>query len=730
MAKLEGYCSFNVESDDSDDEKGRSHAHHLRRNSFSDDLQRPREFFVNVGKTKNRILRQEDTDGDERVTIEDKGPKQIDLPSHHTSAGYFRHPIKGNYMISNLLQELALLDSQLPAAHGPPPLRPPKEHAIIRTTQLSENPVDRLNRMIRKYFWPALVRRIDADGLTLICMDPKGRCANKQPRVYVPYKDEFAYEYFQGVAASRQYLNLEVIRLPERITSEYVRELNGRPGILCLDLECVLNDLGESTVIGKPFVVPGGRFNELYGWDSYFIILGLLEDKGNLQNIYLARSIIDNLVYEIEHYGMILNANRTYYLQRSQPPFLTDMALQVHSQLIAWSIAYEEGRVDSPISSILGNLTPSEWLRRIIIAAIQEYRQVWMSEPRFIPALGLSRYCSEVTGVPPETESTHFDSLLTPFMGKYCIVDKSEFITRYNDGRITEPTLDEYFLHDRAVRESGHDTTFRLDGRAARLCTVDLCALLYKYEVDIAHFIKDVCDGQLELPDGSIETSMVWVQAADRRKLLADKFLWNEDRGMYFDYDFIADQQSSYESVTTLWPLWSEMASPQQAARLVQVALPKFEEAGGLVSGTKESLGTGDLTLNRPNRQWDHPFGWAPHQMLAWHGLYAYGFHADARRLAYRWLYMITSAFSDFNGVVPEKFDVVKMSHKVDVEYGNVGTDFKMVPREGFGWMNASYLVGQRYLSLFEKRALGALVHPHSLLRVLNDSVNQFNRVQ
>lgn len=90
-----------------------------------------------------------------------------------------------------------------------------------------------------------------------------------------------------------------------------------------------------------------------------------------------------------------------------------------------------------------------------------------------------------------------------------------------------------------------------------------------------------------------------------------------------------------------------------------------------------------------------------------------YGHEDVARRLAYRWLYTIVKAFVNFNGVVPEKFDVVSMNHKVHVEYGNVGTDFKLIPREGFGWMNSSFKVGLTYLNSSMRRALGALVHPN-----------------
>jgi len=136
---------------------------------------------------------------------------------------------------------------------------------------------------------------------------------------------------------------------------------------------------------------------------------------------------------------------------------------------------------------------------------------------------------------------------------------------------------------------------------------------------------------------------------------------------------------------------------------------------GGLVPGTEESRGP--ITLSRPNRQWDYPFAWPPHQILAWIGFERYGYLDDARRIAYRWLYMMTKAFVDFNGVVPEKFDAVTLSHKVTAEYGNQGLDFAFVPTEGFGWMNASYQVGLHFLTDHMRKAVAALQHPDDFFR-------------
>jgi alpha,alpha-trehalase len=137
---------------------------------------------------------------------------------------------------------------------------------------------------------------------------------------------------------------MKVVRLPQKITSRYVRSLDGRHGVLSLAI--VPRSQGGHE--GLPFVVPGGRFNEMYGWDSYFITLGLLNDK----RIELAKGMVDNFVYEITHYGAILNANRTYYLTRSQPPFLTSMALAVYKHLPK-------------------DTASKEWLKNLLHAAIK-----------------------------------------------------------------------------------------------------------------------------------------------------------------------------------------------------------------------------------------------------------------------------------------------------------------------------------------------------------------------
>ena len=127
------------------------------------------------------------------------------------------------------------------------------------------------------------------------------------------------------------------------------------------------------------YVVPGGRFNEMYGWDSYFIVRGLLR-AGRVE---LARGMVDNFFFEIEHYGAMLNANRTYYLTRSQPPFLSSMFVDVYGAL------QQSGHPDTA------------WLAKAYADLEKDY-EMWNREPHLAGDTGLSRYYDFGEGPPAE----------------------------------------------------------------------------------------------------------------------------------------------------------------------------------------------------------------------------------------------------------------------------------------------------------------------------------------
>ncbi|GAA5983817.1 hypothetical protein JCM11641_005204 [Rhodosporidiobolus odoratus] len=690
-----------------------------RRMSHDEQSLKSRKFLVDVEETMKLVLEQEDTDANFQIHAADKGPKVFSLGTAGSN-GYNTFDIRGTYMLSNLLQELALARD-----HG-------QKQIVLDEARLNENPVNRLSRMIRHSFWSNLTRRIDGDGLEKICADPKNRGANQAPRIYVPEAEPGIKAYYERIAAEKPHLGLIVDTVPTEFDAAWVRDQNEKPGILALAMKETVREDGGKNYAGIPFVVPGARFNELYNWDSYFISLGLLADG----QVELAKGIVEHFLFEIKHYKKILNGNRSYYLMRSQPPFLTDLALQVYAQLDP------ENAVEN-----------KDFLKRAIQGAIEEYHIVWQEERRLDSVTGLSRYRPDGLGIPPETEASHFTAVLQPYADKLGI-SVNEFTEQYDSGEAKVPELDDYFQHDRGVRESGHDTTYRFEKRCANLGTIDLCSLLYKYESDIAIAIRDHFDDSLtlehdfpltpfpfgtevpytpsdsSLPDLSlparsterVQTSAEWFARAARRKVLADHYLWHEGRGIYGDWDCKKKKQSLYDSVTTFWPMWCGMASEAQAEKVMKCSLHKFEVAGGLVSGTESSRGR--VSLQRPNRQWDYPAAWPPHQIMAWVGLQKYGYTHEAQRLAYRWLHMLTTGFVEAGGCVPEKFNAVEGTSNIDAEYGNQGTDFHLIPREGFGWTNSSYQIGLSILTQFQRRALGALTAPESFFRhgrVLNN---------
>ena len=610
-------------------------------------------FHLNIKDTLEALLLQEDTDGDKKITKDDHGPKSFVI----ISTTGIRYEIKGTYQLSNLLQELAIGQ------------REGKQQAHISLSHIDEPPTNRISRMIKDYFWDDLTRTIDKAGLDRILGDDKSE--DKTHRIYVPATDLVAQQYYNKLQADNP--NLKVIRLPKNISPEYVLSINKKPGILSLKLE---NEKGV------PFVVPGGRFNEMYGWDSYFEGVGLLLDG----RIDLAKAMVDNFCYQIKHYGKILNANRTYYLTRTQPPFLSSYIREVYE-------------ADKSVGI--------DWLGKTLRVAISEYETVWMVKGKRLTNNGLNRYLAEGIGIPPETEAGHFDEVLSEYAEKHKM-PLEEFQEKYASRELIDAELDEYFVHDRSVRENGHDTTWRLDKICADLNTVDLNSLLYKYETDFEYLVTTYFNESFEG-----YTAVYWSEKAAARKQLINKLLYNETEGTYYDYNFKTGKQTHFESASNFYPLWAGLCSGEQATKLVKVLMSGFMQKGGVSGTSKKMMDT--IGPDKHQRQWDYPNGWAPHQMLIWSGLLQYGFHKEMHELIYRWLWMITKNAVDYNGTIPEKYDVVACTHKVYAEYGNVGTEFEYITTSGFGWMNASYQYGLSLLDRSLREKLNNLTDPNHI---------------
>jgi alpha,alpha-trehalase len=466
------------------------------------------------------------------------------------------------------------------------------------------------------------------------------------------------------VMVARQKCHIRVMTLPRRIEKlgDVMPQSLPAQGLLYLP---------------RPYVVPGGRFNEMYGWDSYFILLGLEADHHEA----LAKDIVDNFLFEVEHYGSVLNANRTYYLTRSQPPFLTSMIRAV----------YEDGASFAPTPA--GRAAADAWLAQAYAIAEKDH-STWMRPEHKAGTTGLARYYDYGSGPVPEmgdADSYYPDVIRSlaehpspagnAFLVKgpehpdaaeaarlkltSCDVSASAVCMRawYGGYRLTR----DFYEGDRAMRESGFDTSDRFgpfSGATHHYAPVGLNSLLYRYERDLAHFAHLL---------GKPQDAQHWDRLANARANAMQRYLWRAKDGVFADYDFYHARTSDYAFITSLYPLWAGVSTREEANQM-EARLSLFERPGGLsTSNTNTGL------------QWDEPYGWAPTNWLAVAGLDALGFHADAVRIAKRFDATVDTGFAA-DGTIREKYNVAAGNASVAVSTGYKQNVI------GFGWTNAIYL--------------------------------------
>lgn len=417
------------------------------------------------------------------------------------------------------------------------------------------------------------------------------------------------------------------------------------------------------------YVVPGGRFNEMYGWDSYFIIRGLLRDG----RVELARGMVENFFFEIEHYGAVLNANRTYYLSRSQPPFLSSMVMAVHDAQVA---AHQDDHA---------------WMQRAY-SYVERDHEMWTREPHLAGNTGLSRYYDLGEGPAMEAlkdeagtyrqVATYF--LLHPIVPNFTVpasdVPSEKKLGQPYDLRVCGGQQGEdcgpiysirltpdYYKGDRSMRESGFDISFRFGAYGAathHYAPVCLNSLLFKTERDLESMARLL---------GKDDEAQRWHHEAETRKQAIQKYFWDEQQGLFFDYRFDQDQRSTYRFATTFYPLWAGLATGAQA-RAVIAKLHKFEMPGGIVTSLEKSEG-----------QWDYPYGWAPLQLLAIEGMRQYGYNSEANRVSAEFLSTVLDNFLR-DGTIREKYNVVTRSLETHV---GAGYSANVI---GFGWTNGVFL--------------------------------------
>jgi alpha,alpha-trehalase len=425
------------------------------------------------------------------------------------------------------------------------------------------------------------------------------------------------------------------------------------------------------------YIVPGGRFNEMYGWDSYFILLGLEAEHREA----LAKGIVENFFFEIEHYGSVLNANRTYYLTRSQPPFLTSMIRAVIEDPASFP-ANEAGRVEE-----------QAWLERAYAMAEKDY-STWMRPEHRAGVTRLARYWDYGAGPVPEMadDDTYYIDVIRWLTahpkagGESFLVKGAEHPDAAEAARLKQSSCDvqasvvcmrawsdgyrlsrSFYEGDRAMRESGFDTSDRFgpfSGATVDFAPVDLNCLLFRYERDMEHFAHLL---------GKPKDAMSWDRRAQARNAAIQQHMWRAKESDFADYDFMHIRPSSYAFITSLYPLWTGVATREEAKQM-ETKLGVFERAGGLSTSDYES-----------GLQWDEPYGWAPTNWLAVAGLQATGYREDAARIAKKFDDTVDAGFAA-DATIREKYNVVTESAHVTVTNGYKQNVI------GFGWTNAVYL--------------------------------------
>lgn len=465
-----------------------------------------------------------------------------------------------------------------------------------------------------------------------------------------------------SIAALQNHCRVRVEHLPKKITGPGQMDPGTLPAEGLLYLE-------------NPYVVPGGQFNEMYGWDSYFIIRGLLREH----RTELAKGMVENFFFEIEHYGGVLNANRTYYLTRSQPPFLSSMILAVYDSEAA------DGKQDL------------SWLANAYQFALRDYQQ-WNERPHLAGETGLSRYFDHGNGPVPEIMgdpsqyyrgAAYFFLAHQPTFKSYLVHEsdgrpaKGAPGPRFPVFRCEPDAVDvgsseceqtssvalsaDFYKGDRSMRESGFDVTFRFGPFGAathHFAAVCLNSLLYKTEKDLERMSTLL---------GRPQDAKNWENKAAERQKRMVQYFWDARRGLFFDYNIVANKRSGYVYATTFYPLWAGLASKEQA-RTVASNLRLFEQPGGLA-----------MSRMSTEAQWDFPYGWAPVELLAVEGLRRYGYDREADRISKNFLSMVLENFGR-DHTIREKYNVVTRSSETTVVEGysqNV---------TGFGWTNAVFL--------------------------------------
>jgi alpha,alpha-trehalase len=412
----------------------------------------------------------------------------------------------------------------------------------------------------------------------------------------------------------------------DRLWSQLTRRSNSAPAYSSL------------LPLPQPYVVPGGRFREIYYWDSYFTMLGLKE-SGRQD---LLDDMVRDFAYLIDTYGHVPNGARTYYLSRSQPPFFFEMVGLLEPEDPAAAFERYLPQLEREYAFWMegaGGLKPGTAHRRVVA----------MSDGAI-----LNRYWDDRDT--PRDEAYREDVQLARQSGR---------------------SLQQVYRDIRAAAESGWDFGSRwfADGHTpasidtTEIVPIDLNSLLYGLE----NAIRSGCARRSDQP-----CERAFARHARARLAAVNRHLWSAPARAYLDYHWPDRQPITRVSAAELYPLFTHMASEDQAAEVAQGIIRELLRSGGVVT---TPLQTGE--------QWDAPNGWAPLQWIAVSGLRQYGQQGLATTIACRWIGNVQGVY-DQSGKLVEKYDVLAP--------GRGGGGGEYPTQDGFGWTNG---VMRKLLSLY-----------------------------
>ncbi|MEA1065199.1 alpha,alpha-trehalase TreA [Erwinia sp. HR93] len=385
---------------------------------------------------------------------------------------------------------------------------------------------------------------------------------------------------------------------------------------------------GSLLALPHPYVVPGGRFREVYYWDSYFTMLGLAQ-SGRWESV---RHMVDNFAWEIDRWGHIPNGNRSYYLSRSQPPFFALM-------------------VDL-LASHEGEKTLVRYLPQL-----QKEHAWWMDGAEEVDN-GHARL-RVVKLRDGSLLNRYWDDRALPRPESW-----AEDIQTAHDN--PKRSAADIYRDLRAGAASGWDFSSRWLDNPAKLSTihttkivpVDLNALLWQLEKTLARAAEAAGDNAL---------SERYKTLAQARQRAIETHLWNDDAGWYADYDLRREKTRSQLTAATLFPLYVGLAPDARADKTARAVRNGLLKPGGLVTTTENT-----------GQQWDAPNGWAPLQWVAIEGLNRYHHEALAQDIAWRFLNTVQNTFNRER----------KLVEKYNVTAPGLGGGGEYPLQDGFGWSN------------------------------------------